>query len=317
MRSIAVLLGVVMPLTIAAVAGFAMLAMGLSLGAALLLGALLAPTDPVLAGDVGLAPPGSDVQGEPRLSLHTEAGLNDGLASPFVLLGLFVAKQGGTGWLGEWVWADLLFAVVVAVAVGAAMGTAAAWGWVQARERDLASAGLDGFASLALVLITYGTTELLGAYGLLAVFVCGLAFRRYEYGHEVNHGVHQGAEVAGTFLELSVLLLVGSMLTFDGLGVPGVAGWGLAVLLLLVIRPVLVLATPRAGIGTLRERSFLAFFGVRGVAALFYAAVIVDAHVLSGREQTLLVWTAIVCVLVSVVVHGIAATPLTRRLLRE
>ena len=100
--SIGVLLVVVMPLTIVAIALFGMWAMGLSFGAALLLGAVLAPTDPVLAGDVGLSGPGGQVYGEPRLSLHTEAGFNDGLASPFVVLGLFAATNGGTGWLGEW-----------------------------------------------------------------------------------------------------------------------------------------------------------------------------------------------------------------------
>ena len=120
--SVAILLLVVMPLTIAAVALFGYYAMGLSLGAAVLLGAILAPTDPVLAGDVGLGPPGSEPEGEPRFSLHTEAAINDGLASPFVVLGLFIALEGGTGWIGEWIWADLIYSVVVAAAIGAGDG---------------------------------------------------------------------------------------------------------------------------------------------------------------------------------------------------
>jgi NhaP-type Na+/H+ or K+/H+ antiporter len=86
-RVIAALLLVVMPLTIAAITAFGVIAMDLPFAAALLLGAILAPTDPVLAGDVGLGPPGGENQGEPRLSLHTEAGINDGLGSPFVLIG--------------------------------------------------------------------------------------------------------------------------------------------------------------------------------------------------------------------------------------
>ncbi len=313
--SILVLLAVVMPLTIAAVAAFGMAVMGLSLGAALLLGALVAPTDPVLAGDIGLGPPDSEQQGEPKLSLHTEAGINDGLASPFVLLGVFVAGRGGTGWLGEWVLADVLYGVGVAGLVGAAAGSLAAAGLSRARDRGLFSRELDGFTAIALVLVTYGATEAVGAYGLLAVFAAGFAFRRRENRTELNVGLHRGVDVAGTFLELLVLLLLGSMLTLDGLAAPGVSGWIVALALLFVIRPVLVLLTSGRGFLPLRERAFLAFFGVRGVAALLYAAVAVESGVLAGREQTVVVWTTIACVVLSILVHGVTATPLTRRLL--
>jgi NhaP-type Na+/H+ or K+/H+ antiporter len=313
--SISVLLLVVMPLTIALIAVFGRVVMGLSLGAAVVLGAVLAPTDPVLAGDVGLGPPGDVAQGEPRLSLHTEAAINDGLAAPFLLLGLFVADHGGTSWVGEWLWADVLYAVGVAVLVGAAMGVGAAWLVTRARMRGLIDRTLDGFAALALVLVVYGAAELLGSYGLLALFVAGFTFRRYAFEHEVHRGVHRGADTAGTFLELLVLLLLGSMLTVDGLGAPGVAGWLLAPLLIVVIRPALVMATSGRGLASLGERVFLAFFGVRGVAALFYAAVVAESGAISAAETKTVVWTAVVCVIVSIVVHGTSSTALTRLLL--
>lgn len=313
--SILVLLLVVMPLTIVVIAVFGYFLMGLSVGAAVLLGAVLAPTDPVLAGDVGLGPPGDEPQGEPRLSLHTEAGINDGLASPFVLIGLFVADRGGTGWIGEWLWADVLYAVGVAAILGTAMGAGAAWVLTRARARGLVATELDAMAALAVVLTVYGLSELLGAYGLLALFAAGFAFRRYEFEHEIHRGIHHGAHSAGTVLELLVLLLLGSMLTLTGLSTPGVAGWLLAPLIILLVRPVLVMATSDASLASFSERLFLAFFGVRGVAALFYAAVVVRSGVLSGAETGLVVWTTVVCVVVSVVVHGISATPLTRRLL--
>jgi sodium/hydrogen antiporter len=313
--SISVLLLVVMPLTIALIAVFGRVAMGLSLGAAVVLGAVLAPTDPVLAGDVGLGPPGDVAQGEPRLSLHTEAAINDGLAAPFLLLGLFVADHGGTSWVGEWLWADIVYAVSVACVVGAVMGVGAAWLMTRARKRGLIDRTLDGFAALALVLVVYGAAELLGSYGLLALFVAGFTFRRYAFEHEVHRGVHRGADTAGTFLELLVLLLLGSMLTVDGLGAPGVAGWLLAPLLIVVIRPALVMATSGRGLASLGERVFLAFFGVRGVAALFYAAVVAESGAISAAETKTVVWTAVVCVIVSIVVHGTSSTALTRLLL--
>lgn len=313
--SVAILLLVVMPLTIAAIAAFGYYAMGLSFAGALLLGAVLAPTDPVLAGDVGLGPPGSEPSGEPRFSLHTEAVINDGLASPFVVLGLFVGLEAGTGWVGEWIWADVLYAIGVAAVIGAGVGAGAAWVVTRLRARGLMARELDAFAALALILLVYGLSELAGSYGLLALFAAGFAFRRYEFEHEVHEGFHGGAETAGTLLELAVLLLLGSMLTTSGLEIPGWKGWLLAPLLILVIRPVLVMATSGSGLASFRERLFLAFFGVRGVAALFYAAILAGSGALAPEETQVVVWTTIVCVVVSIVVHGMSATPLTKRLL--
>ncbi len=116
------LLAIAMPLTIAGIALFGALAMGLSAAAAVLLGAALAPTDPVLAGDIGVGPPGDEEERDPNFSVTGEAGLNDGLAFPFVLLGLFVAAEDGTGWLGEWLLADVAWGIAGGVAIGGALG---------------------------------------------------------------------------------------------------------------------------------------------------------------------------------------------------
>ena len=311
--SIALLLVLVMPLTILAIALFGMWAMGLSFGAALLLGAVLAPTDPVLAGDVGLTGPGGEAIGEPRLSLHTEAGFNDGLASPFVVLGLFAAQPGGTNWVGQWLAADLLYGAGAALALGAAAGFVAAGALTRARDNAWVSPELEGFVTIGTVLVIYGATEAIGAYGLLAVFAAGFSFRRYEFDHDMHRPVHHGAEAAGKTLELVVLLMLGTMLTTTGLSAPGSAGWLLAPLLLLVIRPALVFATIGPKLMDRPARLFLGFFGVRGVAALFYAAVVVEAHVLTPNEQHIVVWTTIACVITSIVVHGLSATPLSKR----
>ena len=313
-QSVAVLLLVVMPATIGLVALFATQAMGLSLGAAILLGAILAPTDPVLAGDVGLGAPGENEDSvEPRFSLHTEAGINDGLAAPFLLLGMFIAKEGGTGFVGEWLAFDVLYALAVAVVIGAIMGTGIAAVMVRLRERRLLDHEFDQFAAVAAVFVVYGLTEVAGAYGFVAVFVAGFAFRRYEFGHEVNKRVHDGAEDYGKLLELLVILGLGSMISLDRLGEPGLAGGLLAPLLLFVIRPGLVFPLSDRKLMNARERLFLGWFGVRGVAALFYAAVVVHEEVLSREEATTVFWTAAVVVMVSLVLHGVSATPLTNR----
>ncbi len=314
-RVIALLLLVVMPVTIAAITVFGVVAMGLPVAAALLLGAVLAPTDPVLAGDVGLGPPGGKDQGEPRLSLHTEAGINDGLGSPFVLIGLFVATRGGTGWLTEWMLADVLYAVGVALLIGAAGGWLIAAVIARLQARELLSQDLDGFFAPATALVVYGAAEALGTYGLLAAFAAGIAFRRHEFDHQINTRIHHGAETAGRLLELAVLLLLGSTLTTSGLRVPGVAGWLLAPVIILLVRPALVLAVTGRGFLDVRGRLFLGFFGVRGVAALYYASIVAASGDLSHADTTKVAWTTIVCVAVSITVHGITATPLTRRLL--
>ena len=314
-RAVAGLIGVVMPLSIAAIALFGALALGLSLGGALILGAVLGPTDPVLAGDVGVDRPGGPPEGDARFNLGTEAGLNDGFASPFVLLGIFVAGQGGTGWLVEWAAADLLYATLVGAALGAAGGHVLAALALRLRDAELLDRRLDYYFAIPTALVVYGSAELLGAYGLVAAFCAGFAFRRYEFEHEYNRHVHEGAEVIEKFGELVVILLLGSMVTTAGLQVPGVAGWLLVPLLLVVIRPALVMALLARSRMSVGERAFVAWFGVRGVAALYYVAVVIGADVLVPAEEATVFWTVAVCVTVSIVVHGLSATPAMRRLL--
>lgn len=324
--TVGVLLLVVMPLTIAAVALFGVYAMGLSVGGALLLGAILAPTDPVLAGEVGLPGPDpraaaegrfqAEVYGEPRFSLHTEAGINDGLASPFFIIGLLVAEQGGTDWIGSWLLADVVWAVAVSAVVGAVLGWGVSWLTGKLRERDYLAHEYDSYVAMATPLLAYGAAELLDSYGLLAAFAAGFAFRRHDYTNIVNRRVYEGADDIGRVFELAVILLLGSLITVAGLRAPGVAGWLLAPLLIVLIRPLLVMGTSGFGVMRTRERLFLAIFGVRGVAALFYASIMVHEKVLDPGETSLVFWTTAAVVMVSVVVHGIAAAPLERRLLR-
>jgi NhaP-type Na+/H+ or K+/H+ antiporter len=316
--SVARLLALAMPLTIGAVALLGAGLLGLSAGAALLLGAALAPTDPVLAGDIGVGPPGDEDEHEPNFALTAEAGLNDGLAAPFVLAGLFVAERSGGGWAWEWLAADVLYAIVVGAGVGVAIGTLAAWSVKRLRSRAMLVSTFDGFHAIATALVIYGLAEVAGGYGFLGVFAGGLAFRRYEHDHEMNMTVHEGAERLEKLLELAVILLLGSLLTSAGLGVPGWEGWLLAALLLVVVRPLsCLISLVGSRMDHPSEKAFVAWFGVRGVGTLFYAATIVSAGALGGREQELVVWTCIAAVLVSIVVHGITAGPALRWLFRR
>ena len=171
--SVARLLVLTMPLTIAAVAAYGVWVMGLPLAAAILLASALAPTDPVLAGDIGVGPPGEEDESETRFAVTAEAGLNDGLAFPFVVLALFVSGRPGAGWLPEWILADVVYAVLVGVAIGAAGGYAIAALLLPLRDRRLVLPELDGWVPIAAVLVVYGVAELASAYGFLAAFAAG------------------------------------------------------------------------------------------------------------------------------------------------
>jgi len=215
--------------------------------------------------------------------------------------------------LAEWLVADVLYAIVVAVVVGAAAGYGIAALFVRLRDAHLLLHDLDGWAGVASALAIFALAEVAGAYGFVAGFVGGLAFRRFEYGHEYNRGVHDGMEQVEKFLELAVIVLLGSMLTLAGLEAPGLAGWLLAPLLLFGIRPLAVmLALPGSGLSA-RSQAYLAWSGVKGVASINYAAIAIGAGVLSAGEESLVFWTIAACVIVSVVVHGVSAEAVTRR----
>lgn len=312
------LIFVVMPLTIAAVAAFGTAAMGLSLGAAVLLGAVLAPTDPVLASDVQVGPPGeAEVEPEPQFALTSEAGVNDGVAFPFVLLGAFIASEGGIGWLPEWFAADVAYAIAVGVGLGVMAGylTAAGARWL--RDRDLLLAQFDGWLSLAAVLAVYGATELIGGYGFLAAFAGGLAFRRHELEHESHARVHAGAETVEKIAELTLVLLLGSLVTWGGLATPGVAGWLLVPLLLVVIRPLATLAAFVRSRLPVRERAFIGWFGIRGIGSFYYAAAMIHGGLIPDDEAAKVFWSVAVLVGASILVHGVTATSLSRHLERR
>ncbi|MDT9600480.1 cation:proton antiporter [Sphingosinicella rhizophila] len=310
------LLAVVMPLTILAVALLGWALAGMTLAGALLLGAVLAPTDPVLAGDVQVGPPTEGGEHPVRFSLTTEAGLNDGLAFPFVYLGLIVAAEGFApgSWAIEWLARDVVYRIGIGAASGAAIG------WLLGRilfaipaRNVLADTG-SGVLALAGVLLCYGATELIEGYGFIAAFVAGLALRRAEAGHEFHGTLHGFNEAIEHALTAILLIMIGGVLPvlWPELDWRHIA-IGLA--LILVIRPLAGWWGLRGTPLRPRERFVVGAYGVRGIGSIYYLAY-ATSHLEFVNEGQL--WATIAfTVATSTVIHGLSASTVVERVTQE
>ena len=299
------LLVVAMPLTIGAVAVLGWAVGGMTLAGALLLGAVLAPTDPVLAGDVQVGAPQAGGEHPVRFALTTEAGLNDGLAFPFVYLALAIAAAGqlnGTI-IGEWLWRDMVYRVVVGGLGGVVTG------WLLARilfvwPRETALAKSEaGVIALAGVLVAYGVTELVEGYGFVAVFLAGVTLRRAETGHEFHVRLHDFSQSIEHALTSLLLIALGAALP----ALLPALDWGGAAIglgLILVIRPAaswLALAGVMRG----RVRAVVAFYGVRGIGSIYYLGY-VGSHMKLVNAPAL--WAIVAfTILASTIIHGFTA----------
>ncbi len=316
---------VTMALTIAGVAGVAHAALSLPWPAALLLGAVLAPTDPVLASDVQVRHPGD--RDALRVALTAEAGLNDGTAFPAVLLALL--------WLSDapaplhWLLHDLLWAIASALALGAAAGMMMARAVARLRASGL-PLEFEEFLAFGLIALTYGTALAIGAYGFVAVFVAGLAFahaerraltgaRRWTGDAPNDRAVANEAETANRLLtfstqcerlaEVGLVLVIGAALAAVTWTVPILT---VAAVLILVVRPLAVWVTVRSSELAPPSRRALGWFGIRGIGSLYYAAYAIG-HAGDASWTHDVANTTLACIALSVGVHGISATPLMRR----
>ncbi len=321
--------------------GFYLLA--LPLGAAVLLGGILAPTDPVLASDVQVDEP--DDRDRLRFSLSGEGGLNDGAAFPFVLLGLGLLgmhELGDGGW--QWLWVDVLWALAGGLLIGALLGTIIGKLVVYLRTHHQQALGLDEFLALGLIALTFGVAQLVHASTFVAVFAAGLALQRIKKGAReepapnpgvaglqdkeahlavATHPQHAGAYMTQAvrgfndqlerIAELIIILAVGAMLPFVE-----VDRWTLLFLALLffVLRPLSVwlglLGAPVSG----DQRLLIAWFGIRGIGSVYYLMFALN-HGWSGSAADQAVSITLTAVAVSIVLHGVSVTPLMARYARR
>lgn len=312
------LLGIAMPLTILLLAFLGSMLLGLGAAAAVLLAASLAPTDPVLASDVQVGPPQQGQEDEMRFALTSEAGLNDGLAFPFVHLAIALAAADGLGlWqFAEWLTVAVLWKIGVGVALGALIGRGLGWLTFHLPNNAKLSRTGDGFVALGVTCLTYATVEMAHGYGFIGVFVAAVALRSAHHSHDYHHKMHDYAEELERLLMMVLLVGFGATLTSGGL--LGALTWQcllFAALALFVVRPVCGLLSLLGSGRPASERAVISFFGIRGLGTIYYLAYGLN-H--TAFHQPELLWaTAGLTILISIMLHGVTVTPVLRFLDRR
>ncbi len=327
-----------MTLTVVMISLIMMFGFGLSLGAAILLAGILAPTDPVLASDVQVEN-GHD-RDRLRFSLTGEGALNDGAALPFVMLGLGLLGLHDLG-VGGWRWlvVDVVWAILGGLLLGAALGKLIGKLVVYLRSRHKESVGLDEFLLLGLIALSYGISVLCHADGFLAVFAAGLAMQHVKEqepgkntseplalpvdlgSQEAHEALATDPEHASAYMmqalrgfneqlerigEVAVVLVVGAMLAFTSFNLNAIL---FVLLFFIVIRPI---ATWLALIGakvSADQRNLISWFGIRGIGSIYYLMYAIN-HGLPNSLVEFIIAITLTTVTASIVLHGISVTPL-------
>lgn len=327
-----------MTITVGILAGLAMMLFGMSLGAAILVGAILAPTDPVLASDVQVMEAAD--RDRLRFGLTGEGGLNDGAAFPFVMLGLGLLGLHDLGFAGwRWVVLDVLWAVAGALLIGSVLGALIGKLVVYLRSRHKESVGYDEFLVLGLIALSYGLAQLAACYGFLAVFTAGLALQRVKenparerhparleaglQSRQAHEALATNPQFASAYMmqevqgfterleriaEFAIVLVAGAMLSYAKL--PGNVFWFL-LLQLLVARPLAVWLGLLGAPVSRDQRLMTCWFGIRGIGSIYYLMYAIN-HGVSAALASDLVAITLLTVTASIILHGISVTPLMK-----
>lgn len=342
-RAPVLLATVSMTASVAMVAAFCYYVFGFPPGACILLGAIVAPTDPVLATDVQIRHPGDHDQ--LRFTLTCEAGMNDGSAFPFVMLGLGLLGLHDLGETGmRWALLDVLWATLAGIALGVVSGALLARLIWQIRDHLHTSELMDDFLGLGLIGVVYGLSVLINAWGFLAVFFSAVALHQTELKlagiatdrrDKPEAGPMPGVALPGSTVpsdiknadteplvtvsegslvfkehlerlsEVILVLLLGGMLFIDSWS------WrsaGFALFLFLVARPASVMLGMLGSGASWRMRGMTGWFGVRGIGSLYYLMYAIR-HGLPEPLAVQLIQLTLVVITMSIVVHGTSVKP--------
>ena len=301
------LVSLTMLLSMGAMALLSSYFLGFDLASSLLLAAVLAPTDPVLAADVQVGPPHENNRDDVKFALTAEAGLNDGFAFPFTWLAITVAQISltGKGSLTEWVLFDLIYRILVGALVGFVLGRVLAYVLFRKSEKKSILEMNNGFVALAATLIIYSFTEIIHAYGFLAVFVGAVTLRNFEIKHEFHKQLHSFTDQIERILVAIVLILFGGSLVSGLLGALSGQMVVLGLVFVLIVRP---LAGYLGLLGTdlhRIQRWSISFFGIKGIGSFFYLSFALSKTDFAYTKE---IWSLTAfTVLISLLVHGLTA----------
>ncbi|WP_049929055.1 cation:proton antiporter [Halopiger goleimassiliensis] len=318
------LLAITMPLSIAGAALLGWAYVGLFVPTAVLLGACIAPTDPVLASEVQVKDPGEGIEAEDdpesdgwanevRFALSSEAGLNDGLAFPFTNLAIAIALVGVApgNWIGEWLLIDVGYRIAVGTLFGLVLGRVTAWAVFLTNPGTQIARSVQGLEAIAGTLFVYGLTELAGGYGFIAVFVAAVAIRDYERSHDYNESLHEISELAEQTMMAVIMVFFGGAIAGGLLSALTLEALVAAVAIVFVVRPAAGIAGLLGFDREWSDRGAIAFFGIRGIGSFYYLAHGLNEGAFAEAD---LLWAIVgAVVVISIVVHGVTATPVIDR----
>jgi sodium/hydrogen antiporter len=304
------LIGILMPISIFSVAAIAHGLLQVDVGHAILLGAILAPTDPVLASEVQLSDPND--RDELRFGLTSEGGLNDALAFPFVYFGLhWIKDHDWQNWWWRWFSVDLIWAIAVGVVMGILVTKIVVIIDKRIQKIRSSDALMEDFVALGIILLTYSLTEQVNGYGFLAVFVAGIVAQRSYHNPEKKSSQLEFTETIEKLLEIGTILLLGSLLRVEPIRQFLPQSLLIAGLLVFFIRPV------GAWISTLganyhpSQRLLFGWFGIRGIGSIYYLSYTLGEGLKGGIGEQI-AWITLSTVIFSIVFHGISSTPIMR-----
>ncbi|MEM8721549.1 MAG: sodium:proton antiporter [Cyanobacteria bacterium P01_G01_bin.39] len=303
------LIGILMLISIFSLGLIAHYLLGMGWGAAILLGAILAPTDPVLASEVQLSH--VEDKDELRFALTSEGGLNDSLAFPFVYFGIYAFKDPDwNNWFAKWVAIDLLWAIAAGIVMGIIVAKAVVWIDHKLQKRRPVDDLMEDFVALSIILLTYSLTELVNGYGFLAVFVAGLVVQRSYFGqHDKRMTQLEFTEQIEKLLEVTAIVILGTVLLINPMLKYAAQSLLVAGLLLLLIRPLGVWLSMLGASLPKKTSSLMGWFGIKGLGSIYYLTYALGKGV-SGEPAAQIAWITYTVVVMSVIAHGISAAPL-------
>ncbi|HEU0109835.1 MAG TPA: cation:proton antiporter [Flavisolibacter sp.] len=309
------LVSITMVLSIAIVTIIAFYVLHFDLPSAILLGAVLAPTDPVLASDVQVGPPNEEIKDKVKFSLTAEAGMNDGTAFPFTWLALILLGVNGTSNMEHWFWYHLVYKLIAGVLAGFLIGRLLAFLVFRIPEKYKHIVTKDGFVAISATLLVYGLTEMIHGYGFIAVFVSAVTLRNYEQHHKYHKKLHDFTDQIERILIAIILILFGGSLVT---GILSKLTWPMiifGILFVLIIRPLTSLIGTTGTKLHRKEKLAIGFFGIKGMGSFFYLAFALNEGNFQLNEELWAIGAFVV--LLSIIIHGFTASSVMTRLDNE